>query len=435
MDARRARLPARRLGTAHRVTLAMAATTLVAFAPLRAEATAVGHVIAISFDGLRPDALAVLGPQRAPHFHFMIEQGASTLNARTDPDFTNTLPNHTDMLTGRVVLSSAGHGWASNDTPTETLHAHRGDYVASVFDVVHDHGRSTAFFVSKTKFSLFTSSWEDEGAADLVPPDQGRDKIDWKAITSSDDDSTLSQFLATLTRERPSFSFVHFAGPDRVGHAASWDVTPGSAYLTEVEAQDARLGQILGAVRSEPALAGSTVVIATADHGGSGTSHSSTGVPEHYTVPLLVWGAGVEAGTDLYALNEGLLFDPGTAQVPLGAARQPLRNGHLANLVTQLLGLPPVPGSTLGTEQALRTGRLQVAGSGCRQGPTGGEAGASLLLVLGLALCLGRCRARPGRTAAPTRGPIRFDGGPGVWRVSEAGARDHPAAQESVALR
>jgi hypothetical protein len=56
-----------------------------------------------------------------------------------------------------------------------------------------------------------------------------------------------------------------------------------------------------------------------------------------------VWGAGVEPGADLYDLNPQLA-DPGDAQ-PGYDDPPPVRNGFVANLVTQVLGLDPVDGS------------------------------------------------------------------------------------------
>lgn len=60
-----------------------------------AQAEMVEHVVIISFDGLRPDALTILGAANLPTFYKIIQTGASTLNARADYDKTETLPNLT----------------------------------------------------------------------------------------------------------------------------------------------------------------------------------------------------------------------------------------------------------------------------------------------------------------------------------------------------
>ena len=56
-----------------------------------------------------------------------------------------------------------------------------------------------------------------------------------------------------------------------------------------------------------------------------------------------VWGNGVGPGTDLYDLNPDYA-DPGRDRMSYDGV-QPVRNGMVANLVLDLLGLPAVPGS------------------------------------------------------------------------------------------
>jgi hypothetical protein len=74
-------------------------------------------------------------------------------------------------------------------------------------------------------------------------------------------------------------------------------------------------------------------------------------VLEHYRVPFLTWGAGV-AAADLYDLNPDYRA-PRRRRPGYAAERQPVRNGDVANLALDLLGLRAVPGSTIGTAQEL----------------------------------------------------------------------------------
>lgn len=314
----------------------------------------VQHVIHISVDGLRPDAVTLQGPDDLPNFYRLRAEGAFTDNARTDADYRITLPNHMAQLTGRAVLGNGGHHWTGNTDPEpgETLHSRRGAYVASVFDVVHDHGLRTGAYTSKSKFVLLDRSYDGEhGAPDVTGADDGRDKID-AFVYESDTDDLVDRFVADLAEDPPAYSFLHLRDPDTAGHRWGWRLSGWHPYMRSVRKVDDLLGEILATIDESPHLRGSTVVVLTADHGGSGHGHGDD-EPEHYTVPFYVWGADVPAG-DLYALNADLRRDPGTRQLGFDAPVQPIRNGGVANLAVGLLGLDPVPGSTINVASRMR---------------------------------------------------------------------------------
>ncbi|MEX0979137.1 MAG: alkaline phosphatase family protein [Pirellulales bacterium] len=166
---------------------------ILLFGHLSQAAAGVQHVIHISVDGLRGDYLQTrigTSPLLYPNFKRFVDQGASTFNARTDFTHTDTLPNHTSMLTGRPVSQPAGfpntshHGYTNNGTPgaTDTLHNSGNpnlSYVASTFDVAHDNGLSTALYASKDKFVIYDQSYTSStGAVDITGANNGRDKID-----------------------------------------------------------------------------------------------------------------------------------------------------------------------------------------------------------------------------------------------------------------
>ncbi len=136
-----------------------------------------------------------------------------------------------------------------------------------------------------------------------------------------------------------AFTFVHLGHTDVVGHASGW-MSP--AYLDAVRAADGYVGRILDAIASAGET-GETLVVVTADHGGRGRTHSDAAVYDDYRIPFLVVGPDVPAGTDLYDLNPAYR-DPGTGRPTYLQKKQPIRNGAVANLATDVLGIAAVPG-------------------------------------------------------------------------------------------
>lgn len=172
-------------------------------------------------------------------------------------------------------------------------------------------------------------------------------------VNTSDTATLVDLLVASLSDQSFDYVFLHLKDPDATGHASGWEVTPGSAYCNTIAAMDACLGHVFGLIDSDPRLMGCTAILLTADHGGIGYDHSDPTLPEDYTVPFYVWGPGVMSGADLYALNPATRLNPGAGRPPYSAPIQPIRNGEAANVALQLLGLGPVPGSTLDAAQDL----------------------------------------------------------------------------------
>jgi hypothetical protein len=319
---------------------------------------AADYVVHISVDGLRPDYLqARINAGSAPNFKRFQDEGAWTHNARTDYTHSNTLPNHTSMLTGRPVSLPAGlpaqtqHGYTENDNPpmSETLHNWTTPdwYKASTFDVVHDAGYTTALYASKFKFIIYEQSYN---AANGAPHVNGSDKIN----TFYGPESTASmqsQMLSELATNNFKYTFVHYADLDDAGHSYGWG---SSQYNTAIATVDGYLGQLFGVIEnSSSPLKGKTAIVLSADHGGNGTGHSDATNSLNYTIPFYVWGAGVGHG-DLYAFNTDSRTNPGTNRPDYTVSGQPIRNGDGGNLAMSLLGLDAIPGSLINAAQNLR---------------------------------------------------------------------------------
>lgn len=301
-------------------------------------------VLAVSIDGLNPRAIRRLGRDDAPTLHRLVRTGASTLNARSEVEQTETLPNHTSMLSDRRIdAAHAGHGVTWNDDRLEpgTVQEAAGHDVSSVFDGVHEAGLRTGLFASKTKFGLFERSWPAS--------------VD-RAVIREDNRALARVVRRDIRRHQRAFRFVHLSNPDRAGHRHGFMSGP---YLHAVRRADHLLGTLLRALRTA-GRARSTVVIVTSDHGGGGgrEHHADPSRLVNHRVALLVKGPGVARGVDLYDINPH--YRNPRRRIPgYGAARQPVRNGALGNLALDVLGLEAVPGSRINEAQDLRVRPLR----------------------------------------------------------------------------
>jgi hypothetical protein len=324
----------------------------------------VAHVIQISVDAMGAKYLEKFlkeSPAEFNNFGRLINEGAATLNARTDYTHTITLPNHTCMVTGRPVRTPAdwkeceGHFWEWNgEFPSDkapasleaTNKANGGNgYTASVFDVAHDNGLKTAIYSGKTKFRVYTVSYGPELGA---PNARGRNKIDFSFIGND----VHPKALADIKANKPAYTFLHYPDPDSAGHAFGY---LGDEYRNAVNKVNGYLGDVLSLVETDPEWKDRTVIILSADHGGEpGTKgHGTATVAYNYTIPFLVWGAGVAKGADLYKLNPTSRTNPGEGRPPYAPTGQPIRNGDGGNLALKLLGLPAIPGSHINNKQDL----------------------------------------------------------------------------------
>ncbi|MEX2570167.1 MAG: ectonucleotide pyrophosphatase/phosphodiesterase [Gemmatimonadota bacterium] len=227
------------------------------------------HVIIISIDGLRPDAIERFGARTLQR---LIRDGSHTLTARTITP-SRTLPSHASMITG---VEPADHGITWNDNQVAE---HGLVKVPTIFSLARERGYHTAAFFSKGKFAHLLLPGSVDHA--FLPRGDGK----WLGGKVAD------AARSYLESERPNLLFVHFAEPDYAGHLLGWMSSP---YGWAVRRADQAVGSILES--AEKAFGnGNYTVIVTADHGGHGRTHGSTAESD-MQIPWIVWGRGVRGG-------------------------------------------------------------------------------------------------------------------------------------------
>jgi predicted AlkP superfamily pyrophosphatase or phosphodiesterase len=225
------------------------------------------HVVVISIDGLRPDAIA---RYHASTLLRLQQEGAFGTAQTIFP--SKTLPSHTSMLTG---VTPDVHGITWNSEEVDEFGYVR---VPTVFEVARARGYTTAGFFSKAKFRHL----QKPGTFDYTQAPRGDN---WMSTR------TIADVQQYLRHARPNLLFVHIAEPDYAGHTVGW---MSFMYGWAVRRADAAVAAV---VKSADAAfgAGQYTLLVTADHGGHGRDHG-TADQRDMTIPWLVWGRGVQEG-------------------------------------------------------------------------------------------------------------------------------------------
>ena len=248
----------------------MAGADEVKLAPGWSSSRLTPHVVLISIDGLRPDAI---GTFTTPTLERLMLEGSFTLTASTITP-SKTLPSHTSMLTGQPPER---HGVLWNNVVSADADIIE---LPNVFGLARSRGYRTAAFFSKAKFQPL----QQPGTLDYSQAPGG-----WFGRWSSA--RTAADVSKHLSTARPNLLFVHLSDPDRAGHSSGW---MSAAYGRAVTATDSAISQLLTAADRSFGKENYTVIV-TADHGGHDFDHGSADALD-VTIPWIAWGRGVKAG-------------------------------------------------------------------------------------------------------------------------------------------
>ncbi len=285
---------------AHTLTLPPPAETAL---PTLTPRPAIKHVLIISLDGLRPDAIE-LAPM--PNLLALMESGAFSLTAKTIfPSVT--LPSHASMLTG-LCPTQTGVDW------NDYLPARGYAKGASLFAVAKQAGLHTVMIVGKKKLIQIT------------PPET----IDVFQFIN-DRDVVLADLAIPTLKQGFDLAFIHLATTDDMGHAYGW-LSPQQ--ISVIRRADEAIETILSAL-SDAGLRQDTLIILTADHGGHEQTHGSR-LPEDMTIPWVINGPGVIPQTLTLPINT-----TDTAATAAWALKLSLPPGAVGRPITEAFGETP----------------------------------------------------------------------------------------------
>ncbi len=256
-------LPATETFTPISTFTAESASTATVIPTLASPAARIKHVIVITYDGMRGDAVEA-APM--PHLMEMMRAGAYTTTARTI-NYAVTLPAHASLFSG-LCQSKHGVDW---DVTTYYKGYSLG---VDVFDAAHAAGLKTVMIVNKEKLRQLA----EPETTDVF-------QIVYGVETT---------IMKTAIEQIPlgfDLMFVHFGSPDYRGHKYGW---MSDSYLKALRQGDEALELLLSAL-DQYGIRDSTLIIVTADHGGHDRGHVGT-VIEDLLIPWVAYGPGVQPG-------------------------------------------------------------------------------------------------------------------------------------------
>lgn len=246
----------------------LAAIVLLALPAAAGATERIEHVVVITVDGLRPDALPAAP---APSIQGLMSRSRVSLAARA-VEQPETLPSHMAMVTG---LPPSRHGVNWNDARPA-----RYD-LPTVFTRARDAGLRTGLFYGKPKLALLAPA-ADERFGPVSPGDL--DPYDIAGVAAA--------FARAFAANAPHLSLVHLRQPDGAGHRHGW---MSKQYLAALREADSAVATVLDAVARSP-QAPRTAILLTTDHGGEGLTHGAGRGESSWVIPFICAAPGLEPG-------------------------------------------------------------------------------------------------------------------------------------------
>ncbi len=226
------------------------------------------HVIVLSLDGARADAVAAAVPAS------LAARGSVSWTAQTTSP-SSTLPAHASMFSG---VGPAIHRVTFNDWHAGEPHFRR----PTIFTEVTRAGGRGAAFVHKNKMLMFMPPGSVAMARHLVYP----------RLRQAD---VVEEAARYFVERRPTLLFVHVADPDDAGHLHGW---MAAEYLRVIAGTPALIERLLRAF-DDSGVTSRALLIVTADHGGHWITHG-TNRPEDMTIPWMAFGGAARPGVVIH---------------------------------------------------------------------------------------------------------------------------------------
>lgn len=250
--------------------------SLIVAGSLSAQTAKVKHVVLIGCDGFGAYALP---DADMPNLKKLMANGSWSAKVRT------------------VLPSSSGVNWASMLMGAgPTLHGYT-EWNSAVPEIASAATNQAGMFPSI--FSILKEQ-RPKATTALIHSWQGIDPLvqkgttDYRVAAHDNEEVCVDSAVAIIKSKKPTLTFIHFDQPDGVGHNIGHRT---KEYYEELKKVDARIGKIVEAVQ-QAGIAGETVIIVSADHGGINKGHGGKSLDE-VNIPWVAYGKGIQKNQEL----------------------------------------------------------------------------------------------------------------------------------------
>ena len=242
------------------------------------------HVILIGIDGWAAEAIRRAPAEDIPNIRSLMDNGSWTLSKRS------------------VMPSASAINWASmfNGLPTEQHGFDKWNSTHGTIPSTTDNGHGippTIFTILRQQHPKAESGciydWDCIGALTdtlamnyhyFIKTYRGKN-----VLVETDDYAALG---AKYIKEKlPELLVFYFGSLDNAGHTYGWY---GPEYMAQMKKIDGGVGILIDALK-QAGIYDDTVVIMSADHGGTGKGHGKFTILELET-PFIVCGKGIKKG-------------------------------------------------------------------------------------------------------------------------------------------
>lgn len=229
------------------------------------------HVIWIGSDGF---GAHYVNWDELPNLKKMKENGAWTLHMRSVLPSSSAI-NWETQLTGAASEMHGYRDWGSKEPDLPPIFIGDNGRFPDIFKVLKDNVKDVK--------TACVYNWDGIGFL--------YDNACSDVNINVDKDVDGCAKAKEVIDSKPNFAFIYFSEPDSTGHGIGWGTPEYQAMLTTI---DGFVGELLAQIEAA-GIADDTVVVFSADHGGTGKGHGDK-LMEHMEVPFLLYGKGVKAG-------------------------------------------------------------------------------------------------------------------------------------------